>query len=105
MIDFTKAVSTGVYNYGDTVHYYLTLYNNGPDTATGVSVFDQLPTGIIYQSSVANIGSYNQNTHIWNIGSLNLGQTAFLDITGLINTTGLVNNVANTHTDHISTDR
>ena len=94
MLDFTKAVSTGILNYGDKLHYYLTLYNNGPDTATGVSVFDQLPTGIIYQSSVANIGSYNQNTHIWNIGSLNLGQTAFLDITALINTTGLVNNIA-----------
>ena len=93
-LDFTKTVSNGIHNYHDLIHYYLTVHNNGPDTATGVSVFDNLPVGINYLNSIASIGSYNPNTNTWTIGNLNSGQTTFLDITAFINTTGLVNNEA-----------
>ena len=93
-LNFTKTVSSGTHYYGDTIHYYLTVKNNGPDSATGVSVFDQLPTGLSYKSSSANIGSYKLNTSIWTIGILKAGQTAKLDITAIINKIGTIKNTA-----------
>ena len=92
---FTKVVSNEHPNYGDTIHFIITVQNvDGPDNATGVSVFNQLPDGLVYVTSSASVGSYSNITKIWTIGTLNVGSGALLDITALVNATGHFNNTA-----------
>lgn len=89
---FVKAVSKGTHYYGDTIHYYLTMKNNGPDSATGIYVFDKLPTGLKYLSSSATKGSYKLSTNKWTIGTLKAGQTAKLNLKVLIKKAGTIKN-------------
>lgn len=81
-----QSISKGTHYYGDTIHYYITVENQGPETL-GFSVYDKLPSGLKYVSSTANRGSYKSNT--WNIGTLKPGQTAKLDIKALIEKVGM----------------
>ncbi len=51
-----KVVSNPTPNVGDTITYTISLINSGPDTATGVTVGDTLPSGITYVSSTGDEG-------------------------------------------------
>jgi|GEM_PF-639447 len=55
---------------GQTIEYEIIVVNNGPEDATGLSIIDQLPTGVTYQSNTATIGTYSNSTGIWSIGNL-----------------------------------
>ncbi|MFD1295009.1 DUF11 domain-containing protein, partial [Lutibacter holmesii] len=46
----TKVVDNAIPNEGDTVTYTITVLNNGPSVATGVSLTDNLPIGVTYVS-------------------------------------------------------
>ena len=81
------------YNLGDTVTVTVTVKNNGPDNASGVSIKDLLPTGLNYSSSNASTGSYDNTTGIWKIGNLNNGSTVTLTITAIATA---LNNIINT---------
>ncbi|MDO5836176.1 MAG: DUF11 domain-containing protein [Methanobacterium sp.] len=95
VLDFTKSVSDNHPNYGDMIHFIITVQNSGPDTATDVNVTDLLPTGLVYQSHTTNAGSYDHNTGLWNIGSLTTSMGGvYLDILVLVNGTGFFNNTA-----------
>lgn len=91
---FNKAFTSGTHYYGDSIHYYFSVTNNGPDNATGVSVYDKLPSGLIYNISTANMGSYKINTSTWTIGTLKPGETARLDIKVIIHKLGTITNTA-----------
>ena len=76
------------------ITYTLTTTNNGPDTATGVTITDQLPTGLTYTSDTSQ-GTYNPNTGTWNIGTLTNQNSQTITITALITaTTGTIQNTA-----------
>ncbi|AUB58102.1 hypothetical protein BK008_07115 [Methanobacterium sp. MZ-A1] len=95
VLDFTKSVSDNHPNYGDMIHFIITVQNSGPDTATDVNVTDLLPAGLVYQSHTANAGSYDHTTGLWNIGSLTTSMGGvYLDIIALVNGTGFFNNTA-----------
>ncbi|MFV1884650.1 MAG: SwmB domain-containing protein [Balneola sp.] len=70
---------------GQLLVFTLTATNNGPKTATGLTVIDQIPSGLTYVSSSATQGSYSNSTGIWNIGALNNGQSTTLTITVSVN--------------------
>lgn len=53
---------------GESYTYTLTVTNNGPSTATGVSVVDTLPTGISFNTGTINRGGVTTATGITNIG-------------------------------------
>jgi uncharacterized repeat protein (TIGR01451 family) len=97
IIDLTgnKTVNNTNPKYGDTIEWIITIWNNGPDPATNVTVSDLLPKGLIYLNSIASKGSYNPNTSIWTIGDLNLGETVTLHIITKVNVsnTTLINSV------------
>jgi uncharacterized repeat protein (TIGR01451 family)/fimbrial isopeptide formation D2 family protein len=62
-----KVVSDATPNVGDTITFTITLSNLGADTATNVTVLDQLPAGLQFVSATANEGTYDPGTGIWTV--------------------------------------
>ncbi|MEZ4886638.1 MAG: CARDB domain-containing protein [Chitinophagales bacterium] len=60
--------------------FTLTLTNNGPDAATGVTVYAPFPSGLAFTSSTASQGNYEVWTSMWNVGTLGSGQSATLTL-------------------------
>lgn len=95
-LSVTKTVDKVAPNVGSTIIYTVTITNSGPSNATGVQVKDLLPAGITYVSDNGG-GNYDKNTGIWNIGNLSAtvgSNTATLQITGTVNTSGSIVNTA-----------
>lgn len=92
-ISVTKTADNMSPGSGDTVVYTLTVTNNGPSNATGVQLTDILPSGVTYVSDTSG-GDYVPGTGVWNIGPLNVGSSATIDITVTVNQTGKVINIA-----------
>ncbi len=65
---------------GQLLTFTITATNNGPKLATGLTVIDQIPTGLTFQTSTPTKGTYTNGTGIWNIDSLGVGATETLDI-------------------------
>ena len=99
-LSLTKTIAppTGTdYYYGQVVPYTVTVTNNGPDAATGVTVLDKLPTGLILQSATP-VGAYAPGTGMWTVGSLASGASATLTLTVRINASGTIVNNAEVET-------
>jgi uncharacterized repeat protein (TIGR01451 family) len=65
-----KVVSDARPNVGDTITYTVTLSNKGKDTAAGVTILDQLPTGLQFVSAIPSQGAYDAGTGIWDVGTV-----------------------------------
>ncbi len=70
---------------GEVVVFTIIVTNYGPDDATGVQVTDKLPGGYTYIDSSTLIGSYNDSTGLWTIGSIANGKSAILTIKAMVN--------------------
>lgn len=89
----TKTVSNAAPNVGSNVTFTLTVTNNGPSPATGVSVADLLPAGYVYVSDTSG-GAYNAATGAWTIGTLAGGASTSLDVTATVQPSGSYANTA-----------
>lgn len=78
-----KTVDTATPDEGDTVNYTITVTNNGGSDATGVSLVDNLPNGVIYSSDTGG-GDYNAGSGVWMIGDLLNGATKTLTISAVV---------------------
>ncbi len=77
------APSTGS---GDTVTYTITVTNlSSTVTASGVTVYDVLPSQVTYTGQTATTGVYDQITGEWPVGDLLPSTSAQLEITATIN--------------------
>ena len=85
-----KEVNNTSPNYHEYIKWTITVSNNGPNDATGVTVRDVLPEGLIYVSDSGE-GRFNGNT--WNVGNLISGDVKSLDIICYVNKTGHFVNV------------
>ena len=83
---------------GDTVSFDITVTNNGGDQATNVSLIDSLPAGITFTGSSVTQGVYNSATGLFDIGTLNVGQSATLTLTGTVDVGQGGNTIINTTT-------
>ncbi len=85
----------------DTVIYSLTVNNAGPDTATNVVVTDSLPAGLTFVSANATLGTYDNATHLWSVGTLVNGASALLEITTTVQSdaSGQIDNSASVISD------
>ena len=92
-----KVVDNASPNEGDSIVYTLTVTNNGPNTATTVSVADSLPAGVTYVSDDGG-GAYNSGTGTWTIGTLANGAGATLNITATVDAGTAGTTITNTAT-------
>jgi uncharacterized repeat protein (TIGR01451 family) len=93
-LSITKSVAAQRPNVGDSDSFTLTVTNNGPDAATGVTVADLLPAGLGYVSHLAGQGGYDSSSGQWSIGALANGATATLTITVDVASAGDYTNTA-----------
>ena len=88
-----KTAKSDSVNYEDMVVWTLNITNYGPNNATGVTVNDVLPEGLIWFDDDTD-GAYDPETGILYIGDLEVGQTVVYNIITIVNKTGeLVNKV------------
>ena len=91
------------------VTYTLTLTNNGPGAATGVTASDKLPEGVAFGKAEGD-GSYDPATGVWDLSGLTLAKADVKKIAITVAITGdgagkLVTNVARiTHQDQAGDD-
>ncbi len=92
----TKTASSGTVLQGTNFTYTLTVTNNGPATATVVTVTDTLPTQVSYVSAVPTQGTCSQaaGTVTCLLGTMTKGTTATVNITATAVTRGQVTNTA-----------
>jgi uncharacterized repeat protein (TIGR01451 family) len=80
---------------GSQLTYTLTVHNNGPDAAQGVSLSDPLPAGVTFVSSTASQGSCSGTaTVVCQLGTLSGGADATITIVVTPTATGLLTNTA-----------
>jgi uncharacterized repeat protein (TIGR01451 family) len=93
-LSLSKTASTTTPDVGSSVNFTITLNNGGPNAATGVEVTDILQPGYTYSTSSATLGSYNNTSHIWSVGTIPASSNAVLTITAVVNTAGPYSNAA-----------
>lgn len=98
-LDLTKIVNTATPTLGDNITYTITVANNGPNNASGVTVNDNLPAGLIFVSDDAGT-AYDEATGIWNIGNLASSASAILNIVATTNQLGVITNIAEVETQN-----
>ncbi len=91
-LSLEKTSSVGTAGNGGQIMFTLKLKNNGPKTATGVTITDVLPAGMIFISANPS-ASYNSSTGLWTVGILASGSTATLEIAVQISVAALNNAV------------
>jgi uncharacterized repeat protein (TIGR01451 family) len=77
----------------DPATFTVTVFNRGPDNATGVAVTDALPAGLTYVSDTAE-GAFDPATGVWTIGNLAVGATVSMDFVVTMDVIGIYRNTA-----------
>ncbi|MDO8870809.1 MAG: VWA domain-containing protein [Methanobacteriaceae archaeon] len=94
-LTISKTVDEPTPNYGDTIHFTVIVFNAGPDAAQDVLVTDVWPSGLIFVSSTPVPSLIVGNIYTWNLGTLGHEQSATINITAIVNATGLITNFVN----------
>ena len=106
-LSLEKSVVDGDLNplVGSEITFQITVTNDGPQDATGVTVTDLLPSGFDFILFSATSGVYNETTGLWSIGGIANGESETLLIDVLVNPTGDYVNIAEvTASDIIDVD-
>ena len=74
--------------FGDTVTFTIQVENSSLSVFTDIQIFELLSNGFIYISKSATLGTYNENSGVWNMPSLGANQSATLTIEAEVHTTG-----------------
>jgi len=93
-LDIKKTVNTTDVHVGDLVRYTINVKNLGLNPVTSVKVNDTLPDSLEFISSDSNNSGSSGMPYLWNIPSLNSGDTATLNIVCKIKKTGIIKNTA-----------
>ncbi|MDJ0497714.1 MAG: proprotein convertase P-domain-containing protein, partial [Acidimicrobiia bacterium] len=91
-----KTTSNPTPGEGDTFTYTVGVTNNGPNTATGVTINDSLPAGVTYVSSSPSQGTYTAGSGVWDVGTIAATATATLDITVTVDAGTSLSTITNT---------
>jgi uncharacterized repeat protein (TIGR01451 family) len=99
-LSLTKTTTNERPNQGSEFAYNVALSNDGPSPATGVTVRDQIPTGVTFISSTVTSGTYNATTGVWDLGTVAAGATSSLTINVRMNSSAAVSNTAQVATSN-----
>ena len=69
---------------GDTVTFQIEVTNNGGAQATNVSLTDSLPAGLTFTADTTTQGSYDPATGLFTIGTLDVGDSAIITLSGTV---------------------
>lgn len=97
-IQVLKIVDNSVPIEGDFINYTISVTNQGPRDATNLKILDQLPSGITFQSANPSVGTYNNSTGIWDIGTFVNGASASLVINAQVDQNTEGSTISNTAT-------
>ncbi|WP_246859237.1 SdrD B-like domain-containing protein [Spirosoma sp. KCTC 42546] len=86
-------VTPGPYSVGQKITYAITVKNNGPITATSVTVSELLPASLTYVSSTP-VGQFSPATGIWSIGTMTANSDRNLLVEATIVGSGSIKNTA-----------
>jgi uncharacterized repeat protein (TIGR01451 family) len=86
---------------GDTLTYTLAITNNGPASATNVTVADTLPSAVTYESVISNVGTCSEadSTVTCLLGTMANAATATVTIVTMAGAPGVVTNTATVSAD------
>ena len=80
---------------GERLTYTLTVHNDGPDSASGVSVSEPVPVGTRLESASTTTGSCSGRTSVaCDLGSLDDGKTTQVRVVVTVTGTGTLSNAA-----------
>ncbi|MGP8190086.1 MAG: beta strand repeat-containing protein [Methanobacterium sp.] len=79
-VTLTKTASNSSPNVGQQYSYTVTANNSGAAAANNVTVTDNIPAGLTFNSYTASQGTYNSATGIWNVGTITSGANAVLTL-------------------------
>ena len=91
-LELIKTVNEENVDFGDTIIWMIMVRNNGPDVATNVVVSEVLSSKFTFKNYTSTKGTYYGGE--WQIGSLSVGGVEYLNITGVANEIGGINNYA-----------
>ena len=74
------------------------MYNTGPDAAEMVLVQDLWPSGLIFVESTPNYVSFIPPVYMWSLGTIGHNENKTINITAIVNATGLITNFVNVTT-------
>uniref|UniRef100_UPI00047AB329 DUF7507 domain-containing protein n=1 Tax=Algoriphagus vanfongensis TaxID=426371 RepID=UPI00047AB329 len=83
-LSIAKSVNNGAPEVGSEVTFTITVSNNGPSPATGITVSDQLPSGYEYLSDNPSQGNFDSGSGNWTVGDLASGSSATLAISAQV---------------------
>ena len=99
-LEIIKTVNDLTPTFGDNITFTLTASNLGQNDASNVIVNDLLPSGYTFVSSNPSVGTYDEVTGVWTIGSLNYPSSSeTLEIVATVNLTGTYANTATISAD------
>jgi uncharacterized repeat protein (TIGR01451 family) len=73
-------------NQGQALTYTVRVLNQGPTDASGISIGDLLPAGLVYQGYTADRGVYDPNLGEWDLGSLARSDSVRLTLQAVVDT-------------------
>ena len=79
---------------GDTIIYTIAVANNGSKDATDVKLNDLLPSGLKFINATPSQGTYDARSGDWNVGNLNVGKQATLQLNAKVIQSGEIENKA-----------
>ena len=81
--------------YGEQIEYTITIRNLGDGDATGVVVKDEIDEATQFVSAAPSPDKINGRELVWNIGTVNPGETITISVTVKVNGFNIIYNTAN----------
>ena len=93
-VAISKSVAPASVLVGQPTTFTVVVTNHGPARVTGLVVQDLLPAGLSFVSASPSLGSYDDATGAWTIGTLLNAQSATLTLEATVTVAGAITNRA-----------
>ncbi|MEJ8756560.1 T9SS type A sorting domain-containing protein [Pontibacter sp. H259] len=107
-VEITSTVSNPNPSQGDQVRITIRAKNNGPNEASGVVVTNTIPASFTLRTPVTgSTGTYNATNYTWNVGSIPVGTTHYINYDFIVNSNGeftIVSTQSHTEPDAVSSN-